>query len=54
MMKRAFLTAAFVLAASPAMAGVTHRVPEMDAGAGVAAIALLIGIGALVREKMKK
>ena len=56
-MKHILFTAAAALLASPAFAGtapVPVQVPEMDAGAGVAAIALLIGIGALVREKMKK
>ncbi len=53
-MKRVVLTAVFALAASPAFAGVLVKAPEMDAGAGVAAIALLAGVGALLREKMKK
>jgi len=42
------------LMASPAFAGTAKSVPEMDAGAGVAAIALLIGVAAIIREKMKK
>jgi hypothetical protein len=53
-MKHALLTAAVALMATPAFAGVSVAVPEMDAGAGVAAIALLVGIGAILREKMKK
>ncbi|WP_165793622.1 hypothetical protein [Hyphococcus luteus] len=53
-MKHALLTAAVTLMATPAFAGSNYAVPEMDAGAGVAAIALLVGIGAILREKMKK
>lgn len=53
-MKRILIVAAAAMMTSPAFAGVTVQVPEMDAGAGVAAIALLAGIGALLREKMKK
>ncbi len=53
-MKKVLLTAAVTLMASPAFAGTAYKVPEMDAGAGVAAVALLVGIGAILREKMKK
>lgn len=53
-MNKLLLTAAVTLLATPAFAGRSYAVPEMDAGAGVAAIALLVGIGAIVREKMKK
>ncbi len=34
-----------------AYAGTAPQVPEMDAGAGIAAIALAIGAAALIREK---
>jgi hypothetical protein len=57
-MKRIFLTGVVALMAAPASPAFACndcvRVPEMDASAGVAAIALLVGIGALMREKMKK
>ena len=39
---------------SPAFAGTGTTVPEMDAGAGVAAMALLIGIATITREKSKR
>lgn len=39
--------------ATPAFAS-TASVPEMDMGAGVAAVALLAGIAAIIREKTKK
>lgn len=41
------------LFATPAFAS-TAAVPEMDMGAGVAAVALLAGIAAIIREKTKK
>ena len=41
------------LIATPAFAS-TAAVPEMDMGAGAAAIALLAGIAAIIREKTKK
>lgn len=53
-MKRILITAAIALAASPAFAGTAVAAPEMDAGAGLAAIALLAGMAAILREKMKK
>ncbi len=31
-----------------------HEVPEMSAGAGVAAIALLVGVAAIIRERTKR
>ncbi len=49
-MKLIVVTALTALFASPALAGVA-QVPEMDVGAGVAAIALLAGAAAIVREK---
>lgn len=53
-MKKFIIAGVLALAASPALAGTLKRVPEMDAGAGVAAIALLVGVAAIIREKMKK
>jgi len=49
------LLTATVLAAlvSPAHASFAV-VPEMDAAAGVAAIALVVGVVAIIREKTKK
>ena len=49
------LLTATVLAAlvSPAYAG-APAAPEMDAAAGVAAIALVTGVLAIIREKTKK
>lgn len=52
-MTRAILTAVFSLAALPALAN-GAPVPEMDAGAGIAAIALLAGAAAIIRERAKK
>ncbi len=31
-----------------------NQVPEMSAGAGVAAIALLVGVAAIIRERTKR
>ncbi len=31
-----------------------YEVPEMSAGAGVAAIALLVGVAAIIRERSKR
>ena len=54
-MKYIISTAALMaLFASPAAAFRVVAAPEMDAGAGVAAIALLAGMAAILREKMKK
>ena len=39
---------------TPAMATVAEPVPEMNVGAGVAAIALLVGVAAIIREKTKR
>ncbi len=41
------------LAATSAMAAET-AVPEMSAGAGVGAIALLVGVAAIIRERTKR
>ncbi|MHA7871884.1 MAG: hypothetical protein ACX939_06000 [Hyphococcus sp.] len=51
-MKKYIYTAALIAMTTPALAG--RPVPEMSAGAGVAAIALLIGAAAIIREKMKR
>ena len=51
-MKKYLFAAAMIAMTTPAMAG--RPVPEMSAGAGVAAIALLIGAAAIIRERMKK
>ena len=53
-MKKALYVVAFAAMTSPAFAGIARPVPEMDAGAGVAAIALLAGAAAIIREKMKR
>ncbi|GJL92904.1 hypothetical protein [Hyphococcus sp.] len=53
-MKNHTVIAILSLAASPAFAGAPASVPEMSAGAGIAAIALLGGIAAILREKFKK
>ena len=53
-MKKIIFAAAFVAMTSPALAGIYPQVPEMSAGAGVAAIALLIGVAAIIREKTKR
>lgn len=50
---RIFYTALFSLAATSAMAS-SNDVPEMSAGAGVAAIALLAGVAAIIRERTKR
>jgi hypothetical protein len=48
------LFATLALAVTPAWATAPVSVPEMDVGAGVGAIALLIGIAAIIREKSKR
>ena len=52
-MKKFITAAALIAMTSPALAG-TAEVPEMNAGAGVAAIALLAGVAAIIREKTKR
>ncbi len=42
------------LTATSAFAGQSTQVPEMSAGAGVTAIALLIGVAAIIRERSKR
>lgn len=53
-MKKYIYTAALAMMASPALAGAPNSVPEMSAGAGVAAVALLVGAAAIIRERNKK
>jgi hypothetical protein len=36
------------------LANPCNEVPEMSAGAGVAAIALLVGVAAIIRERTKR
>ena len=52
-MKKYICAAAMIVMTTPVLAG-TKAVPEMSAGAGVAAIALLVGAAAIIRERMKK
>lgn len=52
-MKKLLFTS-LLLAATPAWATAPVSVPEMDIGAGVAAIALLVGVAAIIREKSKR
>jgi len=54
-MKKIIFATALIAMTSSAFAGnFPNGVPEMDAGAGVAAIALLIGVAAIIREKSKR
>ncbi len=55
-MTKYVLAGAMAMASTAAMAGVDEwtRVPEMSAGAGVAAVALLIGVAAIIRERSKR
>lgn len=53
-MKKIIYGAILVAMISPAFAGIQQQVPEMSAGAGVAAIALLVGVAAIIREKTKR
>jgi hypothetical protein len=50
------LAGAFALMSTAALAGKPTDiiVPEMSAGAGVAAVALLIGVAAIIRERSKR
>ena len=50
-MKQLFSIAIFALIATPALATQQVSVPEMEIGSGLAAIALLVGLGAIIREK---
>jgi hypothetical protein len=54
-MTRVVLAGALALISTTAMAGdLWVEVPEMSAGAGVAAVALLIGVAAIIRERSKR
>ncbi len=59
-MNKYLLTGAVALMTSPAFAGnpdmyiPMQDVPEMSAGPAIAAIALLIGAAAIIREKSKR
>ena len=53
-MKIVKLAVMLALVVTPAAATQQVSVPEMDVGAGFAAIALLAGIGAIIREKVKR
>ena len=54
-MKRFILAGVLALTSTSAFAGdLAWVVPEMNAGAGVAAIALLVGIAAIIREKSNR
>lgn len=53
-MNRISIVALLVLASTPALATQQVSVPEMDIGSGFAAIALLAGIAAIIREKTKR
>ncbi len=54
-MTKYILAGALTLLSTAAMASIpTHEVPEMSAGAGVAAVALLIGVAAIIRERSKR
>jgi hypothetical protein len=53
-MTKYYLAGALALISTSAMAGQLKVVPEMSAGAGVAAIALLVGVAAIIRERTKR
>lgn len=53
-MRTFILSGALALFALPALAGRPIEVPEMSAGAGVAAVALLVGVAAIIRERSKR
>ncbi len=56
-MKKILLTASIAFLSAPAWAGTVipaPDVPEMSAGPAVAAIALLLGAAAIIREKSKR
>ena len=55
-MKKFILASAIALISSPAWAGTGTQVsvPEMDGGAAVAAIALLVGAAAIIRERRNR
>ncbi|WP_425409483.1 hypothetical protein [Hyphococcus sp.] len=51
---RYFVFIGALILSAPAMATSPNSVPEMDVGAGIAAIALLAGAAAIIREKSRK
>ena len=55
-MKKLITLAALAAMTAPAFAGNNDivAVPEMSVGAGVAAVALLAGVAAIIREKSKR
>ena len=53
-MRLSALVASMILLAQPALATSSVSVPEMDIGAGFAAIALLVGAAALIRERSRR
>jgi len=53
-MKKFVYAAALAAMTAPVLASDPQPVPEMSAGAGVAAIALLAGAAAIIRERMKR
>lgn len=50
----AFVVGIMLLAPSAFAAAPTYSVPEMDVGAGFAAIALLAGAAAVIRERSRR
>jgi len=55
-MKKIVMTAVLAVIASPAFAAnpTAPSVPEMDGGAAIGAIALLVGAMAIVRERSRR
>ncbi|NOX82875.1 MAG: hypothetical protein GXP06_07795 [Alphaproteobacteria bacterium] len=55
-MTKYILAGALTLMSTAAMASdkLIPDVPEMSAGAGVAAVALLVGVAAIIRERSKR
>jgi len=53
-MRSLVLAAALAVIASPVLAGNMRTVPEMDGGAAIAAIALLVGAAAIIRERTRR
>ncbi len=54
-MKKYLLAGAIAIMSSPAFANGSYMdVPEMDAGAGLAAVAFLVGVAAIIRERSKR
>ena len=50
-MRYLFIAGALMLGTSPAWAALPVAVPEMDAGFGFTALAIVVGAAAIVREK---